>query len=72
MKILENELLIKYDEVKRELITYRLIEGSDEKMVVTSYPLEELKSKNIGESGRIIGEDILLLLTGTREEFDKA
>jgi hypothetical protein len=71
VKILENELLIKYDADRRMVEIFRLVDSSENKTIITSYPLDEFKAKGLHDMGRIIGEDILLLLTGTREEFMK-
>jgi|GEM_PF-5383173 ferritin-like protein len=69
MKILENELLIKYDVDRQEIITYRLIKDSSEMVLNTVYPISKMTIKGIHEAGRIIGEDILVALKATREEF---
>ena len=69
MKILENELLIKYDADRQEIITYRLIKDSPETVLNTVYPISKMRIKGIHEAGRIIGEDILVALKATREEF---
>lgn len=69
MKILENELLIKFDAERQEIITCRLIKDSSETVLNTAYPISKMTMKGIHEAGRIIGEDILLSLKATREEF---
>ena len=69
MKILENQLFIEYDPIKRKLSTYRLINGSDDKIILTSYTLEDLQGRGFKEAGRLIGEDILASITGTRERL---
>jgi hypothetical protein len=69
MKILENELLIKFDTDRQQIITYRLIKDSSEKILNTVYPISEMIVKGLPEAGRIIGEDILISLQATREEF---
>jgi hypothetical protein len=71
MKILENEILVQFDEEHQQIVTYRAIEGSPEKVLHTIYLLSEIQSKGIGESERLIGEDILISLKGTREKFFK-
>lgn len=67
MKIAENELIVQFDEENGRIVTYRPVEGSAERVLHTVYPLSEIQSKGISESGRIIGEDILISLRGTRE-----
>jgi hypothetical protein len=69
MKILENEILVEFDEGRQEIITYRLTAGSDEKVLHTVYSLSNIQSKGFGESARLIGEDILISLKGTREKL---
>jgi hypothetical protein len=69
MKILKNQLYIEYIPDRQEIIVSRLIEGSSDKNLLTIYSLSKLKSMNIHDAGRLIGEDILNALEGTRKEF---
>jgi hypothetical protein len=69
MRIKENTLYITYDPSERELSTYRLIDGTEDKIILTKYPLDVLRGKGFKEAGRLIGEDILLSITGTRDLF---
>ena len=48
---------------------YRLIDGSGDKIILTSYTLEDLQGRGFKEAGRLIGEDILASITGTRERL---
>lgn len=68
MNILENELIVRYDKEQERLNIYRIV-GSDREVINTPYLLSDLKLKGIHESGRLIGEDILLSLKGTRNEL---
>jgi len=69
MKILENELLIKYDAEREEIITYRLTDNPSEIILHTAYPLSSMAAKGFHEAGRIIGEDILISFQATREKL---
>lgn len=69
MKIKENELRVRYDTEQKRLSIYRIVDGPDGEVINTSYSLSDLRLKGVRESGRLIGEDILVALKGTREEL---
>ena len=69
MKLLKNSLLFEYDPNKKVLSTFRLIEGSSDKIICTEYPLEILKEKGVKEAALLIGEDTLCALEGTLSDF---
>ena len=54
-KIIENELIVQFDEELRQIVTYRPFEGSAERILHTVYVLSEMQRKGIKESGRIRG-----------------
>lgn len=70
--ISENDLLIRYDPKEQKLVIYRLTSTSPGQNVLhTEYPLSKLKAMTLGEAGRIIGEDVLVSISGTREALVK-
>ncbi len=71
MKILDNELIVLYNPDQEKIEIYRSIEGSKERYFLTECPLSKLKSMGFNEGGRLLGENILLFLEGTRDEFDQ-
>jgi len=66
MKIIENELLVRFNEDKTQLEIYQLTDDASVKVIMTAYPCDDMLSKGISEMGKIIGEDILLMLPSTR------
>src|SRR5713226_6430488 len=68
--ISENDLLIRYDQKDQKLVIYRLTSGgapSGQSVLHTEYPLSKLKAMTLGEAGRLIGEDVLVSISGTRQ-----
>jgi hypothetical protein len=69
MKILDDDLRVRFDPDKQEIRLYRTIEGGGDEVLHTAYPLASLKGKGFSEAGRLVGEDILLALRSTRNAF---
>jgi len=68
MKPSENDLLIHFDKARKKVVVYRLL--TDElpaKVLHTEYSLDDLKSKGPDKASKLLGEDILLSLQGTRD-----
>ena len=69
MKISENELIIRFEADQNAVVVYRTIEGSSERVLMTRYSIEELQSQPVPDSARILGEDIIAALKGTRSSL---
>ena len=72
MKISENCLIIRYDQQDEKIVVRRPLENdiSEERAVLhTEYPLSKIKTMAITTACRLLGEDILLSLSGTRKLF---
>lgn len=72
--ISENDLLIHYNPKEQKLVIYRLTSAgapSSQNVLHTEYPLSKLKAMPLAEAGRIIGEDVLVSISGTREALVK-
>lgn len=72
MKISENDLLIHYDDQNQKIVVYRLYaEGfnSTDKILHTEYSISTIKSMEIDEASRLLGEDVLIAIAGTRKEL---
>ena len=70
--ISENDLLVHFDLERQKLVIYRLTSGSPAQNVLhTEYPVAKLQAMPFGEAGRIIGEDILISIAGTRQALVK-
>jgi hypothetical protein len=66
--ILDNALLVCYDLNEQKLVMYRLVGDLPKRNVLhTEYPISKLKALALDEAGRMIGEDILISISGTRE-----
>ena len=68
--ISENDLLVRYDPIEQKLVVYRLVSNESlqaRRVLHTEYSLSKLKTMTLGEAGRIVGEDILISISGTRE-----
>lgn len=63
----ENDLLVHFDQAQQKLVIYRLLSPElPAKVIHTEYALNELKSKGIDQASKLLGEDILASLQGTR------
>ena len=72
MKISENCLIIFYDEADEKIVVRRPLEdGISKKGTVlhTEYPLTDIKAITRSRVCRLLGEDILIALAGTRTLF---
>jgi len=68
----ENDLLVRYDPKEEKLVIYRVSTASPGQNVLhTEYPLSKLKTMTLGEAGRIIGQDVLVSISGTRQALVK-
>jgi hypothetical protein len=68
MKVSENDLLVHYDPTEKKLIVYRLLSQQlPDKVIHTEYKLDDLKSRGVDEASKLLGEDILASLRGTRD-----
>jgi len=68
MKPSENDLLVHFDQVEKKLVIYRLLsEELPAKVIHTEYSLDDLKLKGIDHASKLLGEDILVSLQGTRD-----
>jgi hypothetical protein len=66
--ISDSALLVRYDPNERKLVIYRVVGDLPKNYVLhTEYPLSKLKAVALNEAGRMIGEDILISISGTRE-----
>jgi hypothetical protein len=68
LKPSENDLLIHFDAVQRKLVVYRVL-GQDlpAKVIHTEYSVDSLKAQGSDKASKLLGEDILLALQGTRD-----
>ena len=67
MKPSPNDLLVHFDAAQKKLVIYRLL--TDElpaKVIHTEYTLAQLSQKGVDEASKLLGEDILASLDGTR------
>ncbi len=64
----ENDLLIHFDSAQQKLVIYRLLSQElPAKVIHTEYTLSELKAKGVDQASKLLGEDILVSLQGTRD-----
>lgn len=73
MEISENCLIISYDEKDKKIVVRRAFEQEIfEKRAVlhTEYFLSKIKSMTLSTACRLLGEDILISLAGTRTLFN--
>jgi hypothetical protein len=73
MGISENCLLISYDESRNKIIVRRAIQEVNLQtgtVLHTEYLLTKIKAMDLTTACRLLGEDILISLAGTRSLFD--
>jgi hypothetical protein len=67
----ENDLLIHFDQAEKKLVIYRLLtQELPAKVIHTQYSLEQLKLKG-DQASKLLGEDILASLKGTRDALTR-
>jgi len=69
MKPSKNDLLIHFDAVQGKVVVYRLLADDLplEKVIHTEYELSALQQNGFDSASKLIGEDILVSLEGTRD-----
>jgi len=75
MEISENCLIISYDEKEKKIIVRRAFEEEmfEKRSVIhTEYLLSNIKLMALSKACRLLGEDILISLAGTRTLFKDA
>jgi hypothetical protein len=70
MKPNPNLLLVHFDAAEKKLLVYRVLsEELPAKVIHTEYTIDDLKAKGTATVSKMLGEDILLSLQGTRDVF---